>query len=146
MRGHYRYSGRLSNSDGDKKLIDLVMGSVDSHPVLWAVAGLASVLLLPDKPAFGTVASLVVLLCAYFAKGIAGSVIFFLMATAVALALAILPSLYFGAEVNRDPKNRGPVSVESAGWIVIPCVLLAAALEGLSAWHVYSSIGSYLPF
>lgn len=125
-------------------MVELVMGSVDSHPGVWAVAALASVLLLPDKPAVGSIASLLVLLFSYFAKGVAGSVLFFLMATTVALAFAILPSLYFGAEANRE--KRGPISAETGGWIVVACILLAAALETLSAWHVYHSVGSYLPF
>jgi hypothetical protein len=126
-------------------MVEQVMGSVDSHPGVWAVAALVSVLLLPtDRTAIGVVASLVVLLLSYFAKGVAGSVLFFLMATVGALALAILPSLYFGAEVNRG--KRGPISAEMGGWIVVACILLAAALEALSVWHVYQSVGSYLPF
>ena len=127
-------------------MIEFLMGSVDSHPGVWTVAALAGVLLLPDRPAVGVVASLVVLLFAYFATGIAGSILFFFIATAFALAFAILPSLYFGAEANRDSKNPGPVSTEAGGWIVVAGLLLAIAFEVLSAWHVYASVGPYLPF
>jgi hypothetical protein len=123
-------------------MFEQAMGSVDAHPGIWAAAALASVMLLPNRSALGSVGSLVVLLFAYFAKGIAGSVLFFLMSTAAALAFAILPSLYFGAEVNKEPKNRGPIPGAVGGWIVIAGLLSAATLEALGCWHVYHSVGS----
>jgi hypothetical protein len=127
-------------------MYELVMTTVDAHPGLWVLAGFVSVMLIPGWTLAGCAGSLIVLACAYFAQGVAGSILFFLMATVCASAMGILPILFFGAEVNKEPNSRLKILGRDGSWIVLPLILAAAALEALSVWHVWGSVQGFLPF